>query len=354
MGSQPQTRLPVSRRQGRVELEIGASSEAQYSPSRTWLGLFLVGMLAVGSVASFLPRPIPAVPPTRVQPQQMSINGVTQVGTNLVAAGELGHLFVSRDAGRQWDDASVSPQRGSTLTQVFSANQALALAVGHDGWILRSEDAGQSWKEASFDGEAGNALMSVWGNPAGPFFAVGSFGSFVVSIDQGQTWQQRNIGLGDRHLYGVAGTGPDRMMLVGESGLAARSTDGGQNWTRLSGFYTGSLFGLIALSGNDWLAYGMRGKVFRSSDFGQSWTPIETGTERALYGATLTRDGRVVLVGEGGVVIVSADRGESFQLLHAGGGPSFSSVGQTADGRLIYTGQQGIAFENIPLETSNH
>jgi photosystem II stability/assembly factor-like uncharacterized protein len=349
MGSEQQCRVPVSNRQTPVELNVGG----RCGQSRTWLGLCLVGMVAAGSVASFLPRPIPVAPPTQAQPQQMLINGVAQAGANLVAAGELGHLFVSPDAGRQWDEATVSPQRGSTLTQVFSANQALALAVGHDGWILRSDDAGQSWKETNFDGETGNALMSVWGNPAGPFFAVGSFGDFLVSTDQGQTWQKRHVGLGDRHLYGVAGAGPDRMMLVGESGLAARSTDGGQHWTRLSGFYTGSLFGLMALSGNDWLAYGMRGKVFRSTDFGQSWTAIESGTERALYGGTLTRDGRVVLVGEGGVVIVSADRGETFQLLHAGGGTSFSSGGETADGRLIYTGQQGMAFESPPLATLN-
>ncbi|WP_347912453.1 YCF48-related protein [Pseudomonas grandcourensis] len=354
MGSEQQCRAPVSNRQPPVKLSIGTAPGVRCGQSRTWLGLCLVGMVAVGSVASFLPRPTPTTAPTRVQPQQMLINGVAQAGAKLLAAGELGHLFVSRDAGRQWDEATVSPSRGSTLTQVFVANKTLALAVGHDSWILRSEDDGQTWKEANFDADAGNVLMNVWGNPTGPFFAIGSFGDFRLSTDQGRTWQKRNVGLGDRHLYGVAGSGPDRMMLVGESGLAARSTDGGQNWTRLSGFYTGSLFGLIALSGNDWLAYGMRGKVFRSSDFGQSWTAIESGTERALYGGTLTRDGHVVLVGEGGVVIVSADRGETFQLLHAGNGPSFSSVGQAADGRLIYTGQQGIAFENLPLATSNH
>lgn len=228
--SRAETPVTVSLQHPPHKAQTDVTPQARHRHSRTWLGLCVVGLVAFGSVVSFLPRPTPAFAPSRVQPQQMLINGAAQAGANLLAAGELGHLFVSQDAGQQWSEAAVSPQRGSTLTQVFFANPALGLAVGHDNWILRSEDAGQSWKEANFDGEAGSALMSVWGNVGGPFFAVGSFGGFLVSTDLGKTWHTLDTGLGDRHLYGVAGAGPSQMMLVGESGLVARSTDEGQSW----------------------------------------------------------------------------------------------------------------------------
>ena len=320
--------------------------------SRIWVGLCIVGLVAAGTVASFLPRPSPVFPPSDAQPQLMLINGAAQPnGEHLVAAGELGHLFHSKGVGQPWREATVTPQRGSTLTQVFFVDKALGLAVGHDNWILRSEDAGQSWQEVHFETEATEALMSVWGSAWGPLFATGSFGRFLVSEDRGKTWQPRDTGLGDRHFYGIAGAGQQHLMLVGESGLVGRSADGGRSWARLPDFYNGSFFGLIALSANDWLVYGMRGKVFRSGDFGETWKEIDADTSLSLYGGTRTRDGRVVLVGEGGVVTQSGDGGRTFKRLNDGGGSSLSSVAELADGRLIYTGQAGISVAGAPAQS---
>ncbi|MCY1411492.1 Ycf48-like protein [compost metagenome] len=320
-----------------------------HSRSRILIGLCIVGLVAAGTVASFLPRPSPVFPASSAQPQFMLINGAAQPdGEHLVAAGELGHLFHSKGVGQPWSEATVAPRRGSTLTQVFFADKSLGLAVGHDNWILRSEDAGLSWQEAHFDAEAAEALMSVWGSARGPLFATGSFGRLLVSGDRGKTWQPRDTGLGDRHFYGIAGHGQQRLMLVGETGLVARSVDGGQSWQRLPDFYNGSFFGLIALSASDWLVYGMRGKVFRTNDFGESWREIDADTALSLYGSTRTRDGRIVLVGEGGVVTQSGDGGLTFKRLNDGGGSSLSSVAELADGRLIFTGQSGISVPGAP------
>lgn len=330
--------------------EVGARQAP--GRSRIWIGLCIVGLVAAGTVASFLPRPSPEFPASSAQPQLMLINGAAQPdGGHLVAAGELGHLFHSKGAGQPWSEATVAPQRGSTLTQVFFADKSLGLAVGHDNWILRSEDAGLSWQEAHFDAEAAEALMSVWGTPRGPLFATGSFGRFLVSDDRGKTWQPRDTGLGDRHFYGIAGGGQQRLMLVGETGLVARSADGGQSWERLPDFYNGSFFGLISLSASDWLVYGMRGKVFRTGDFGATWQEIDADTGLSLYGGTRTRDGRIVLVGEGGVVTQSADGGRTFKRLNDGGAGSLSSVAELADGRLVFTGQSGISVAGAPAES---
>lgn len=330
--------------------EVGARQAP--GRSRIWIGLCIVGLVAAGTVASFLPRPSPVFPASSARPELMLINGAAQAdGAQLVAAGELGHLFHSKGAGQPWREATVAPQRGSTLTQVFFADRSLGLAVGHDNWILRSEDGGQSWQEAHFDADAAEALMGVWGTARGPLFATGSFGRLLVSDDRGKTWQPRDTGLGDRHFYGIAGGGQQRLMLVGESGLVARSADGGQSWERLPDFYNGSFFGLIALSASDWLVYGMRGKVFRTGDFGESWQEVDADTALSLYGGTRTRDGRVVLVGEGGVVTQSGDGGRTFKRLNDGGAGSLSSVAELADGRLIFTGQSGISVPGAPAET---
>lgn len=309
---------------------------------RVWGGLAMAFLVAIGTVVSFLPRPSPHFPATSVQPQHMLINSAAQVGAQIVAAGELGHLFFSVDAGKSWQGAKVEPQRGSTLTQLFFVNPKLGLAVGHDNWILRTEDGGKTWQEARFAGENSEVLLDVWGKDQGTYFAVGGFGNFLTSTDKGKSWAQRDTGLGDRHLYALSGAGETHMMLVGESGLVAKSSDEGMTWTRLPEIYKGSFFGLVALSPNTWLVYGMRGKVYRTQDFGVTWKEIDSGTTAALYGGTQTRDGNVVLVGEGGVVTVSQDHGQTFQRTHAGGGQSLSSVSEAADARLIFVGPSGI------------
>lgn len=327
--------------------EVGALSPQRRS--RLLIGLCIVGLVAAGTVASFLPRPSPAFPASTAQPQLLMINAAAQTaGGHLVAVGELGHLFHSENAGQQWREAKLAPQRGSTLTQVFFASPSLGLAVGHDNWILRSEDGGQNWQEAHFDPEAAEALMGVWGSAQGPLFATGSFGRFLVSEDRGRTWQPRDTGLGDRHFYGIAGADPQHLMLVGETGLVARSADGGQSWERLPDFYNGSFFGLVSLSASEWLVYGMRGKVFRTGDFGETWQDIDADTGLSLYGGSRTQDGRIVLVGEGGVVTQSIDGGHSFKRLNDGGAGSLAGVAELADGRLIYTGQTGIRVSDAP------
>ena len=331
-----------------------AEVDSRQSPSRSriLIGLCVVGLVAAGTVASFLPRPSPEFPASAAQPHLMLINGAAQAaGKHLVAAGELGHLFYSAGVDQPWSEARVTPPRGSTLTQVFFADKSLGLAVGHDNWILRSEDGGLSWQETHFDATAAEALMSVWGGAQGPLFATGSFGRFLVSDDRGKTWQPRDTGLGDRHFYGIAGADKQHLMLVGESGLVARSADGGQSWERLPEFYNGSFFGLIALSASDWLVYGMRGKVFRTGDFGATWKEIDADTSLSLYGGTRSRYGRVVLVGEGGVVTQSNDGGLTFKRLNDGGAGSLSSVAELADGRLIFTGQSGISVPGAPAES---
>ncbi|WP_415768948.1 WD40/YVTN/BNR-like repeat-containing protein [Pseudomonas sp. LB3P38] len=309
---------------------------------RVWGGLAMALLVAIGTVASFLPRPSPHFPATSVQPQRMLINSAAQVDAQIVAAGELGHLFFSVDAGKSWQDAKVEPQRGSTLTRVFFPSPTLGFAVGHDNWILRTEDGGKTWQEANFAGENSEVLLDVWGKAQGPLFAIGSFGSFLTSTDKGKSWAPRDTALGDRHLYALSGAGETHLMLVGESGLVARSSDQGTTWTRLPEFYKGSFFGLVSLSPDTWLVYGMRGKVYRTQDFGETWKEIDSGTTAALYGGTQTREGNVVLVGEGGVVTVSEDHGQTFKRTHAGGGQSLSSVSEATDARLIFVGPAGI------------
>lgn len=317
-----------------------------------WTGLLMAAIVTAASVVAFSHRPPPAFPATKVKLDHMLVNGIGQAGSRLVAAGELGHLMFSDDAGVTWQDARVTPQRGSTLTQVRFAGDKVGYAVGHNGWILRSADGGASWTEVQFNAERTEPLLDVLSKPDGALYAAGSFGSYVSSNNGGATLRRPDTGLGDAHLYGLANDESGRMLLVGEQGLVGRSDDGGASWTKLPPFYPGSFFGVVKLSADEWVVYGMRGNVFTSRDFGASWQRGKNTLTAALFGGTVTRSGRIVLVGQGGAIIVSDDRGASFDTVRAGGVASLSSVLAVAGDTILVAGDSGIEqLELPPLHT---
>lgn len=310
--------------------------------SHALIGLTFSLIVAAAAVFAFSLRTIPAFPETEIKVEHLLVNGVAAAGNRMVAIGEMGHIFASEDAGKTWEAARVTPQRGASLTQVFFVNDRLGFAVGYDHWILRTEDGGRSWDEVHFDGERSEPLLGIWANAGGAVYTVGAFGTTYLSKNHGKTWWKRDTGLGDSHLYAVAGGNGSRMLIAGEQGAVARSEDAGVTWVKLPKFYKGSLFGLVGLSADEWIAYGMRGSVYVTRDFGNTWQEKKTGTVASLFGGTVTSKGHIVLVGQGGTILVSADRGGTFRQSLAAGGRSLSAVAESADGNLLLGGESGV------------
>lgn len=309
---------------------------------RLLVGLAMSLIIAIGGVISFVSRTPAVFPETRINAERVSIGGLAQAGKRIVAVGELGHILYSEDEGKTWAEAKVTPQRESPLTQVAFFNDKEGVAVGNDGWILRSADGGLSWQETRFETDRSEPLLGIWGLPKGPVYVFGSFGRFFVSEDLGKTWQARNVGVTDRHLNGVAGDADGRMMVVGEQGIALRSSDGGVTWQPLPKFYKGSFFGAIRLSADEWIAYGMRGNVFHSSDFGATWQQSQMPLQASIFGHMVTADGSIVLVGFGGAIVESHDRGVTFTLVQTGGMASYTSIIPLHGDRMLVAGEAGI------------
>lgn len=313
---------------------------------RTLVGLAMTMIVAAASLLSFSPRTMPVFPATHLFPDRLLVNGVSMAGARIVAVAELGHILLSDDQGASWTEAKVSPNRGATFTQVQFVDKNLGFAVGHDDVIVRTQDGGRSWNEVHFDGTNSETLLGISLVDSGRLLAFGGFGHVLVSNDRGETWSKQSTGLGEGHIYGIAGDGHSKLLLVGEQGLVARSIDRGMSWERLPEFYKGSFFGLLKVNDTEFIAYGMRGNVWRTRDFGSTWEQLNTGVELALFGGTVTSDGRVVLVGQGGVVLASDGNGQ-FKTLHPGGGQSLSAVAEGPDRRLLVAGESGVRLDAI-------
>jgi photosystem II stability/assembly factor-like uncharacterized protein len=343
-----------------------------------WPAYLLTLLVAGAGAYAFSPRSIPPFPPTEVKADQLLVTGLAHQGSHLVAVGEQGHILVADSVNGPWLEARVEPKRGSTLTQVVLLKDGVALAVGHDSWILRSQDRGASWKEVHFDAERSEALMGIAGPFGGKLFAFGAFGLFLSSSDNGATWQAETLveaakpgakaapvaessdpfaaytsgggggsqGIAEHHLNAMAGGADGTLMLVGERGLIARSTDNGQTWSTTDPIYAGSFYGVMATAPGNWVVFGMRGNVFRSQDNGLTWTRSQTPAQTSMFGGVLTASGKITLVGASNTAFVSSDGGATFTLDSRGGGRNdLAAVIPLSDGSRLVAGVAGIRVD---------
>ncbi|HSW12131.1 MAG TPA: hypothetical protein VLI06_04780 [Solimonas sp.] len=346
----------------------------------------LVFALAVAGAAvyAFSHRPPPPFMPTQVYSDKIQVNGLARIGARMVGVGEQGRILISDDPKKgDWREAKVDKPRGSTLTQVLALEGAL-IAVGHDSWILRSEDRGETWKEVNFSTESSDPLLGVSGPYGHKLFAYGSFGLLMASEDGGKTWKRETLveegkaepepvpaadpnadpyadpyadpfanvgkgdtGIGDRHLNAMTKAPDGSLWLVGERGLLAQSTNGGQSWKAQPEIYAGSFFGILTLPSRAMLVYGMRGNAYYSGDQGQTWKKSKIPETLSLFGGATTLAREVVLVGASNAVFVSKDGGASFNRVSAAEQKGIAAVLPLDSGDIVTAGEGGIAVREL-------
>ena len=339
------------------------NNDAQHS---SWPAYVAVVVVIAAAVYAFSPRPEPKFADTAIHPDGILVNGLARSGERIVAVGEQGRVLLADKPEGPWHEAKVNPQRGSTLTQVKFIGGKSLLAVGHDGWIIRSDDNGDSWKEMAFTapppeappapgtegapalpdmsgGQPANPLMGVAGPYDGKLYAFGGFGEFLVSTDDAKTWTHvADAAIGDKHVNAMAQAADGSLVVVGERGLLARSTDKGVTWKALPQVYNGSFFGALVLPSKNLVIFGMRGNIFMSADNGNSWKKSAVPENISLFGGAVDDSGAVVLVGEGDTVLRSTDGGASFVIAATGKRERLVAVLPLAGGGWLGGGEGGI------------
>lgn len=323
-------------------------------------------------------------------------------GNTLVAVGERGHILLSADQGKTWQQAAVP--MAQMLTAVYFVDDQHGWAVGHDGNIVNTTDGGQTWA-LQRDGLADQAvrnekllkearaevrrlqvlisrgveepndegmtpeeqleeaqwavenaqerlhettiappLMDVWFADNQRGWAVGAFGTFLSTDDGGKTWEDKTDQLtaDGMHLNSVTGGRDGLLVVAGEAGYITVSHNYGNTWQQPELDTDSTIFGLMGSADGDLLiATGLRGVTFRSRDHGDTWQELSPQVDYSLANGSLAGD-RVVLVGSGGTIAVSEDQGDTFQRYIL---PSRSSLGQGVmmeNGKLLLVGQGGV------------
>lgn len=298
----------------------------------------------------------------------------------LVAVGQRGHILLSDDGGRLWQQVPVPVSTDLTAVHFPSAMQGWA--VGHDGVILHSSDGGRTWvkqldgrqaaklilshydKHEQRDNPAVAAIVSeakrmLTDGPDQPFlnvwfendktgYAIGAFNLILKTADGGQSWipiSELTDNPKAYHLYGISASGGD-LYIAGELGLLMKLERGSGRFGALPTPYKGSFFGVLTKPGLV-LAYGMRGNVWRSDDAGRNWQKIETGVLTGLNAGAVLDDGRIVLASQGGNVLVGSSDATSFKPAPDIKPLPIFGIAPAGAGRLALVGYRGTQIETL-------
>jgi photosystem II stability/assembly factor-like uncharacterized protein len=278
------------------------------------------------------------------------LNGLAAAGPRIVAVGQRGHVLLSDDGGKTWQQAAVPVS--SDLVAVSFPTAKTGWAVGHDGVVLRSTDGGATWtrqldgkgagaamvqfytREANaslasdpkraealleeakrFEAQgAENPFLDVWFENEQSGFVVGAFGLILRTNDGGSTWEPWLHAVDNPktlHLYAVRAVGSD-VYVSGEQGLLLKLDRAANRFRAVEVPYQGTLFGVVGNS-KVVLVHGLRGKLLRSTDGGRTWQPVEVGLQVGLTASTIDPEGRIVVVSQAGHVLTSRDDGASFK-----------------------------------------
>jgi hypothetical protein len=239
-------------------------------------------------------------------------------GVDVLLAGTYGDgLFRSEDDGRTWTRIEQGLTSSAFRTIVPDPFDSTAILAGSEpGRIYRSVDAGLTWTELSgilsvdhidewflpYSPRAG-AVRNIYSPPgSNRLLAAVEVGGLLDSPDRGKSWTCRPI-LGDTDIHYVTGHPQNPDILYASLGWAslksvpvpassppvggvARSTDGGNTWTKLFSDYTRAVIVppshpdlLLACPGKE---VGELGRIQVSSDNGDSWAPASDGIESPM------------------------------------------------------------------------
>ncbi len=219
-------------------------------------------------------------------------------------------VYKSTDAGKTWSFSGLRDvgQIGAVRIHPSDPDVVFLSAVGNpfapnpERGVFRTRDGGRNWQKVLFlaDSIGASDVELQPGNPdvvyawmaraeRKPWTIIsgGREGGFYKSTDAGENWTKMTDGLPSELVgkgnIGVSAADPDRVYLLVEAkpgGGLYRSDDSGQSWTQVSDYpqlitrpfyYT-----TLGIDPNDAdVVYAGAEGFFKSTDGGKTWSPME-------------------------------------------------------------------------------
>jgi photosystem II stability/assembly factor-like uncharacterized protein len=110
-------------------------------------------------------------------------------------------------------------------------------------------------------------------------------------------------------LFGVFARDKNTVVAVGEGGVIARTTNGGDTWTLVASGTTESLLA-VSFAGNLGWAAGVLGVIIHTADGGVTWAPQASGTTNSFRNLAFADANTGWAVATGGTILKTVTAGE--------------------------------------------
>ncbi|HQQ63261.1 MAG TPA: YCF48-related protein [Pseudomonadales bacterium] len=351
--------------------------------------LLVVGSTLVmpGAVADQSPvTQMPAIKSNKVV--SSLLQDIVRVDNRLVVVGERGHIALSDDHGKTWQQANVPTRQ--MLNAVYFVDNKQGWAVGYDGLILNTVDGGMNWN-IQLDGLKFTRQRMADNIPVLDAqikeLQQKKTSAEAVLADAEAQGQQDNSKLEDavsaledklskleadrddakaaitsdtvaNPLMDVWFRDDKTGFAVGAFGEFLKTTDGGLTWAsigdRLENSERNHLNAITGL-GNVMYIVGEAGKLYRSTDGGQKWAllPSPDSENGSFFAVNIIDAEHVIIGGLRGAIYRSSDNGNSWKQvpedLHKNmnciffaGNDTVLAVGN--DGALLRSRDGGLTF----------
>jgi len=361
----------VNRRTLRLSADGGASWQTVQPPaggaSFTWRLADPTTILAVKETAvqrtqdngaSWEAVPLP--------PGVLALSGFRAFSARrFVLADVDGRTWLSIDAGTTWNQRNAGGVAQPSVNSVWFFDSREGLAIADDGRSLRSADGGRTWTAAESDTVPWFRLQFLGDGSAG--WLISLRGTIARTTDKGHTWSTA-LGAGSASLAGVtdfhfvdAMHGWAVAPFGSGVGTVFRTSDGGLTWQAVAA--TASSQGFFAIRFADALrgvVVGPSGVALATSDGGATWVPRSTGSFGQLFSVAFADATTALAVGEGGIVVRSTDAGQTWQPVASPTTRNLNDVRFVSplighavgdQGTLIATDDGGVTWSVVPTGT---
>ncbi len=267
-----------------------------------------------------------------------SLNVYLKTNQQHLIAGNDGIVIISKE-GTQWHAANTNGISDNIISVAADDSTNTILAGGENGLLMVSIDSGESWQKIAT--ENNRKITAVAFDPANKkWIAMGEQGLALYSESPLTKWEKAvfNSGLTTTKLIPTSNS----LLAIGEDGLMANSTDGGQNWQILESMTPATLTDGVVIDGQILIISCADGNILRIDLEKNIRNIIATGNTSYLTKVFYSTQHKTLIVSTSdGAVMLSDDTGHLWAPV-AGTSGYLTNIAQTTDGsKTLVTGDAG-------------
>jgi len=234
-----------------------------------------------------------------------------------------GVVLFTRDGGTSWQR---EPVLLPALRRIRFLSQRQGWAIGcpsamFPGGVFISRDAGRNWQPA---GSAGTTRMTTGDLFDGRNAILGGSLGLAATINEGDFVRNSSASAVLYSVNGMQVVPPSYGWLVGDGGWVALTGNRGNAWRQPLGTLPpgAALFDFSALAVRGpkcWIAGSPGSRIFYTPDAGRTWSALPTGSALPLRAITFVDDLHGWAVGQMGLILASSDGGQTWRRQRSGG-----------------------------------